>query len=187
MRQGVRRGTWMVAALMVATLGVGGAPASGKDGDGASTFSGSCQFSGSVVFQPAMTNDPQAVEQRVRAPGACSGTFVDGRGHTHQLSDAPVTFFESSEGENASCLAGTATGSGALQFQYGTIRFGFSETRVSGSVVGSATGAKSGSAHGVGGVSPSEDPAAIAEQCAGSGLKRVNVDVLVTTTPSISG
>jgi hypothetical protein len=166
--------------------GHGGGKHHGTDSR-ASTFTGSCQFSGRVVFQPPLTDDPQSVKQRVRAPGVCSGTFVDRRGRTHQLSDAPVTFSESSQGDNASCAAGTAAGRGALRFQHGRIRFAFSETRATGTVVGSATGAKSGSAHGVATVSRSEDPAAIAQQCAGSGIKRVNVDVELTTTPSISG
>jgi hypothetical protein len=98
-----------------------------------------------------------------------------------------VTFSETSQGNNASCAGGTATGHGALRFRYGTIRFAFSETRATGTVIGSASGAKSGSAHGFGTVSRSEDPAAIAEQCAGPGLKSVKVDVQLRTTPSISG
>jgi hypothetical protein len=158
-----------------------------KPRPGSRTFSGSCEFSGPVVFHPPLTDDPEFVRQRVRAPGSCSGTFVDRRGRTRELSDAPVTFSEYSEADNASCAAGAATGRGALRFRRGKVRFAFSETRASGAVVGTATGRKSGSAHGIGTVSRSEDPASIAERCAGSGIKRVNVDVQLTTTPSISG
>ena len=43
----------------------------------------------------------------------------------------------------------------------------FRETRVGGTVVGDAVGDASGSARGVGSVSSSEDPAAIAQRCAG--------------------
>jgi hypothetical protein len=127
------------------------------------------------------------VRQRVRTPGTCSGTFIDRRGRTRELSDSPATFSERSHSDDASCAAGAATGRGALRFEYGRIRFEFSETRATGTAIGSATGAKSGSAHGIATVSQGEDPAAIAQQCAGPGLKRVNVDVLLRTTPSISG
>src|SRR5204863_218869 len=146
-----------------------GSPAAAKTGS--ETFNGNCQFTGRVSFQPPLTNDPQPVSQAVDAPGTCSATFVDRRGRTHELSNAPVRFSESSESESASCAAGQATGSGALAFQYGKIDFGFSETRTGGAVVGTATGAESGSASGTGGVSPSEDPVVIAQRCAGSGLK----------------
>jgi hypothetical protein len=156
-------------------------------GDRANTFSGSCTFSGAVVFKPPLTNEPQPVRQRVRAPGTCSGEFIDRRGRTHQLSDAPVVFSESSHGDNASCAAGTATGRGALRFRHGRIRFAFSETRTGSAALVSLTGAASGTAQGVANVSPSKDPVAIAQQCAGPGLKRVTVDGQLATTPSISG
>jgi hypothetical protein len=153
----------------------------------ASTFSGSCSFAGAVVFDPPLTDDPQAIGQRVVAPGTCSGTFVDRRGREHALSDSPVTFSESSKGENASCAAGRAIGAGTLRFRRGTIRFGFSETRATGTVVGEMAGAKSGSAHGYGGIDESEDKAAILERCAGEGLTKVKIYVEAQTTPSISG
>jgi hypothetical protein len=154
---------------------------------GSESFRGDCTFSGAVVFDPPLTNQPQAVTQRVRAPGTCSGTFVDRRGRSHDLSNAPTTFSESSRGNNASCASGGATGRGALSFRLGTIDFAFTETRVGGLVVGEAVGSGSGSARGLGGVSPSENPAAIAQRCAGAGLKKVKIDVELATTPVISG
>ena len=180
-----RRRIWIAGAIAVAALGVGGPPVSA--GWGASTFTGSCQFSGSVAFRPPLTDRPQAVSQKVRAPGTCSGTLVDRRGRTHALSSAPVTFAESSRGDAVSCTAGTPTGSGTLRFRHATIRFAFSETRAGGAVFASATGRSSGSAHGLAMVSQSEDPVAIERACAGSGLAKVKVDGQLRTTPSLSG
>jgi hypothetical protein len=152
----------------------------------ASSFRGTCELSGAVAFHPPLTNDLKAVRQRVRAPGACSGTFTDRRGHERALRDSPSTFVETSRG-NGSCNAGTATGSGTLRFRYGKIRFAFAESRASGAAIASATGARTGSARGIATVSQSENPATIAQRCAGSGLKRVRVDIHLATTPSISG
>jgi hypothetical protein len=156
-------------------------------GHGASTFRGSCQVSGPVVFEPPLTNDPQPTKQHIRARGECSGTFVDSRARKHRLSDAPATYSESSEADEASCAAGEAAGHGALRFDYGKIRFGFSEVRGAAGTIFSLTGGDSGSAHGVAAVSESEDPAGIAQRCGGSGLDRVMVDVRLMATPSISG
>jgi hypothetical protein len=52
------------------------------------SFDGSCDFSGAVTFTPPMTTSSQPIAQHADAPGACSGTFVDGRGRTHQLDHA---------------------------------------------------------------------------------------------------
>jgi hypothetical protein len=173
----------LAVAALAAALPAGAAPKARS----ARTFSGTCHFSGQVVFQPPLTATPQTIRQRVRLPGTCSGTLVDRRGRPHQLSDAPVTFVERSRGDNASCAGGTATGRGALRFQRGRIRFAFSETRTGGAAVASAQGARGGSAHGAASVSQSEDPVAIAQRCAGPGLERVTIDADFTTAPSISG
>jgi hypothetical protein len=183
-----RRRIWIAATIAVAALGVGGTSVSARSSNyGASTFTGSCAFSGPVAFRPPLTDRPQTVAQKVRAPGTCSGTLVDRRGRTHELSEAPVTFSESSRGDGVSCTAGTPTGSGTLRFRHATIRFAFSETRAGGGVFASATGRSSGSAHGVAAVSRSEDPVAIERACAGSGLAKVRIDAQLRTTPSLSG
>jgi hypothetical protein len=151
------------------------------------SFDGTCSFSGPVHFDPAMTNTPQTIQQYVRIPGTCSGTFVDSRGRTHQLSDAPTTFTETSTAANSSCLSGTATGTGALIFQIGKILFSFSETRPGATPLLTLTGARSGSANGVAHPSQSEDAVADAQACNGAGLEQFNVDAEMTTTPTISG
>jgi hypothetical protein len=137
----------IVAAALAVLAAALPAPTSGRAG-AARTFSGTCHFSGQVVFQPPLTSTPQTIRQRVRLPGTCSGTLTDRRGRTHELSDAPVTFVERSRAENASCAGGTAAGRGALRFRHGRIRFAFSETRTGGAAVASAQGARGGSAHG---------------------------------------
>ena len=79
---------------------------------GVATFSGSCDVSGVVRFNPGLNNTPRRVRQSVRLPGTCSGTLVDGGGWTHKLSDSPMTYSETAVADGASCASGTPTGSG---------------------------------------------------------------------------
>jgi polyvinyl alcohol dehydrogenase (cytochrome) len=167
------------------TSGSGAGRATG--GGRASTFDGRCQFSGAVAFDPALSNSPHALEQSVRAPGACSGTLVDRDGRAHQLSNAPVTYLATEHADTASCAAGTATGSGTLVFPYGQLRFAESETRATAAVVASFSGAKGGSARGVATPSDSENPVTIAQQCATSGIKKADINIELSTTPTIAG
>lgn len=156
-------------------------------GSSASSFSGNCQLSGSVSFSPPLTTSPQTISQTVQAQGTCSGTFVDAGGRTHQLNNAPVAYRGTERGADSSCGGGTDSGPGQVTLAGGTIRFTISETRATGVVVASATGAAGGSAKALAAPSPSESPAAIAQQCAGSGLKQANIQIQLSTTPTISG
>jgi polyvinyl alcohol dehydrogenase (cytochrome) len=151
------------------------------------TFSGRCDFSGTVRFQPALTNSPRNVTQHVQAPGRCSGTLVDRRGRKHSLSGTPVTFLETSHVKGDSCTSGTATGAGAFVFRSGMLRFGFSEVRAAAFPVATATGARSGSARGVATPAPSSDPTSAVRECGRAGLKRFEIEIHAVTAPSISG
>lgn len=153
----------------------------------ASTFSGSCQLTGSVSFQPALTNSPRSVRQYARASGACSGTFTDRSGRTHQLSSAPATYQASEQASGATCGGGTDSGTGVLGFPYGSVSFSISEVRAGPAVTARAQGADGGSAAGQGNVSPSESPVTVLQACAGSGLSQAPIDIRLSTTPSISG
>jgi hypothetical protein len=157
------------------------------DGERTSTFSGSCRLSGQAAFQPPLTNNPQTIDQRVGAHGACSGTFVDGRGRSHALDGSPVIYLATGHGEDASCLRGMATGGGRLVFSWDDLKFKLSETRAGGNVLASLSGAKAGSATATAGVSQSENPLSVLQKCAGSGLDKVRIDGQLTTTDSISG
>src|SRR5205823_3658699 len=92
-----------LSLLAVPATATGGRPA---------TFSGACDFHGIVRFDPPLTNTAQPVSQYAQAPGSCSGTFVDRKGRSHMLSDAPVTYVASSTGTMSSCVAGVAQGAG---------------------------------------------------------------------------
>jgi hypothetical protein len=178
------------AALLLLTLAALSLPGSAA-GNGTSgrpiTFSGSCQFSGPIVFEPPLTNTPQVVDQSIEAPGTCTGTLVDRHGRAHQLDGASVTYMESAQAAGASCAAGAPTGSGALQFRWGKLRFAFSETRVAAVVALSLSGAQGGSATGSATPSSSENPVTTLQACAGSGVEQTEIDVRITTTPEISG
>jgi hypothetical protein len=155
--------------------------------DRANTFSGSCKLSGTAVWDPPMTNTPQAATQRVQATGTCSGTFTGHNGRAHPLNNARVSWQTTEYTPDASCSAETDSGTGKVTFHYGTIRFTISESRVAPLAAFTLTGAAGGSAAGEANISPSADPVAISQACAGAGLKEAPSDIQVTTTPSISG
>src|SRR4051794_34625884 len=96
---------------IVAFGDTGGAGASPSDP--ATTFSGSCELSGSVRFQPALTNDPQEGGAFARVRGTCTGTLSNS-GNTRALRGEPVRAGTASRGLE-SCGAGRAAGYGYLQ------------------------------------------------------------------------
>lgn len=180
------------------------APAPQRDGHGAivafgdtsrarsntsrpSTFNGSCKFSGSVSFAPPLTNNPQPIDQTAHGSGTCSGSFVDGDGHAHQLDGAPAAYQASEHGDSASCGGGTDSGSGQLLFPYGTLRFTISEVRGTAVVAASLTGAGGGSAKATVTPSASDDPFSTVQQCSGAGLSETGIDISLQTSPDISG
>jgi hypothetical protein len=127
------------------------------------------------------------VSQTARASGICSGTFTDGRGHTHQFSNRQATYAATEQASNATCGAGTDTGAGTVRLPFGRIDFAISETRAGPVVTATAKGSNGGSAVGQGNVSPSESPVTIAQECGGTGLTQAPIDIRLHTTPSISG
>ena len=181
----LRAAAFAVGIVLIGTgqAGIGRAAAR----EGANTFSGSCKISGTAVFDPPLTNTAQAGTQRVQATGTCSGTFTGRHGRTHQLNNAPVSWQTTEYTSGASCTAGTLSGSGEVTFQYGTISFTISENTVGPVAAFTLNGTHGGSAAGQANISPSADPVAIAQACAGAGLTEAPVDIQVGTTPSISG
>jgi hypothetical protein len=154
---------------------------------GPMTFQGQCHFTGKVTFTPAMTNDPQVIQQHVNAPGACTGTLTDRRGRTHDLQDGRAAYIASELAPNSSCSNGTAEGNGKLVFRYGSLRFVESETRAGVVVSATATGRKGGTASGVAEPTPDQNPADALRQCAGSGIHSARIAIDLATTPTFSG
>ena len=187
----MRHATTTRAAALAAGIALIGAGQAGADraaaSDGANTFSGSCKLSGTATWDPPMTNTPQAATQRVQATGTCSGTFTGDNGRARQLNNAPVSWQTTEYTTDASCSAETDSGSGKVTFEYGTIRFTISETRVAPVAAFTLKGAKGGTATGEANISPNADPVAITEACGGAGLTEAPTDIQATTTPSISG
>ena len=183
-----------VAALSILTAaGVAlGAPAGGADqpqrphARPAASLAGSCRFSGPVAFRPPLTTTPRQGTDRARATGTCSGTFTDRRGRAHELSAAKTRYLAWDSGLS-SCQEGVSTGGGELIFRWGTIRFRLTEVRATGASTLELSGTRGGSAGGVASVSPSSNPAVIAAQCAGGGLRSADVDIVIATSPSIFG
>lgn len=154
---------------------------------GANTFSGSCQMSGSVTFRPALTNTLQAIDQRVRASGVCSGTFTGSNGQTHQLNNAPAAYLASEHADQASCTAGTDIGGGQVVVSFGSLSFTIVEQHAGALVTAEAQGTDGGSAAGQANISSSANPVAILQACGGTGLSQAPIDLRLVTTPSISG
>lgn len=98
--------------VLIAALVTGLAPAAAP----ASSFEGSCAFSGAVHFDPPMTTTPQPTSQSADAPGTCSGTLVDRRGRTRAVDGVRARYRASSSGDSVSC----ANGAGVEQFELDT-------------------------------------------------------------------
>jgi hypothetical protein len=175
-----------IICLVAAGLLVIAAPAAAKPHT-ATSFDGNCALSGAVSFSPALTLSPQPVVQTARAAGTCTGTFTDAAGRRHRLDAAPVTYAAQSASAMGSCLGGTASGSGALKFPYGRLRFGLSETRAAALPVLTLGGARSGTAIGLVTPASSQDPVAAVQACAGTGLDRFELEARLQTVGRISG
>ena len=85
------------------------------------------------------------------------------------------------------CTGGSATGRGVLAIHGRRIAFRFSELRGPGGAAIRLEGERGGSAAGEANASAGEDPAEIAADCAGPGLRSVDIDITFATTPAISG
>jgi hypothetical protein len=177
----------LAAVLICTSAQANGAGPRNSPRHRADTFSGQCQFTGTVTFQPPLSNTPQNITQHVDAPGTCSGTFAAPGGGSRQLDHAQATYVATERSSGASCAGGTASGTGALVLPYGDIEFSESETRAGVVVVATATGAAGGSAAGYAAPTPDQNPVTAAQECAGSGIPSATVNIQLTTTPSISG
>jgi hypothetical protein len=139
------------------------------------TFDGDCQGSGTVVFTPPLTNTARQTTQHVRGLATCSGTLVDRKGRSHELTNARVLYTAIEQG-NVSCGEGIDSGTGALHFKLGgALRFSVTERRAAALATLTYTGANGGSATAV--AHPTGDPVATVEACGGSGIKKTTVDV----------
>jgi hypothetical protein len=180
-----RAAAFAIGIVLIGAGQVGADRAAAKDG--ANTFSGSCKVSGTAVWNPPITNTPQAAAQGVQATGTCSGTFTGSNGRAHQLNNALVSWQTTEYTSDASCSAETDSGIGKIAFQYGTISFTISEIRVAPVASFTLKGAAGGSAAGEANISPNADPVAITEACGGAGLAEAPTDIQMATTSSISG
>ena len=178
------------AGIALAAL-VAAAPSSAAGGDrghggSAETFQGTCEFSGTLWQHPPLTNVPQPGRAWAAATGVCSGTLTGRKGRVRQLDRARAGYVAQAEG-TTSCGGGTAEGDGFIRIAGERIQFRFTEARGPGAGVIQLEGARGGFAHGAARVSDDEDPVRIAQECSGSGLRRVGIQIDLATTPTISG
>jgi hypothetical protein len=175
-----------VLAIVVAGALVAAAP-TGAARVAATTFDGSCEIAVTVSFDPPLTNAPQSIDQTARGTGSCTGTLTDRAGRSHELDSAPIGYYSFSRAENSSCLEGLNSGSGALTFRYGKLRFAFTERRAGPFPTLEYNGLVGGSAFGAGHPASDADPVAAVQACGAGGLKSFGVEGQLQTTPSISG
>jgi polyvinyl alcohol dehydrogenase (cytochrome) len=144
------------------------------------TFSGTCQLSGEVRFDPPVTNAPQDGDVAGTLSGTCSGTLSDAAGNSRSLDGRAVRSWVRSHGTE-SCDIGQGQGRGALIFGSRRVRFTYDEVRTGPNLVLHVAGAKSGDGLAQGNVSPSADPAPILQACGADGLKSAPVDARIAT------
>ncbi len=170
-----------LAGALLAALPLSSASASKGSTE---TFAGSCSFSGTVTFDPALTGSTQSITQVADLVGTCTGTFTKADGRTRQLENEPAVYHATSTGQ-ASCGEGMARGAGYLEIRNRKLRFSFSENRVAAASSITLDGEGGGSFDGV--AHSNGDPVTITMKCNGAGLRRATVDLQGQTTSPISG
>ena len=172
------------ALMVISAFASRGWGSSGAKHSKVETFNGSCDFAGTVTFDPPLSGSIQPTHAVADLNGTCSGTLTRADGRAKRLDRARVRYHAESQGDQ-SCGTSVASGAGFLDFKQARIDFTLSETRV-GTVApldinGRAGGSFSGTA------TASGDPVATAAACAGPGLGRANVTISGSTDPTISG
>jgi hypothetical protein len=175
----------LVLMVVVATT-LGAAPAQAHRKARPSSFQGTCAFHATVRFVPPLGATPQQGSDFARGSGPCTGTFRDRKGRKHRLDGTSVGYVASDSGPS-SCAEGAASGDGYLSYRGSRLRFSLTEVRAGAAATLHFDGRRSGSANGDARVSPDTDPAAVVQQCLGSGLGESTVDIDFATTPAISG
>lgn len=171
-----------LGAGLACAMGTAGAAAQGVDPT--RTFDGSCDFSGTVAFDPPLSNKQRATHQTATALGRCSGTFTTANGRKHQLDDARILYRAKSSGD-VSCASSAATGGGFLEYHGHKLHFRFAEDRVTATGTLRLTGKSGGSFEAT--LTPNGDPVALTKKCSGDGLRQTKVKFSGSTMPAISG
>lgn len=149
------------------------------------TLDGSCDFTGTVEFDPPLTNTTRPTAQRVRGRGTCSGTLDDGSGGKHELDGSPVDYRGFAAAQPESCNSGTPKGWGYLDLGWGRLEFRSEETRAGAAPSLRLFGQSGGSAS-VNGAA-TDDPATLLSACAGKGIAKAHLSGHLQTTPTIRG
>jgi hypothetical protein len=149
------------------------------------TLDGDCDFTGTVAFDPPLSNTERPVAQRVRGRGTCSGTLVDRAGVTHQLDGSPAQYATTSPAQPESCQFGNPKGKGVIVLRWGRLDFTNSETRAGAAPLLTLEGARGGSA--VVNGQATDDPPTLLQECAGDGIEVAHLTGHLSTTPTISG
>jgi hypothetical protein len=175
-----------VVALLLAGALIGGLSVAGASANHRSTetLRGSCDFSGTVSFDPPLTAATRPTHAVADLVGTCTGTFTNARGRTQQLDGAPFAYHAESDGEQ-SCASSNASGTGYFKFRRSKLHFELFEERAGAVARLQLEGRDGGSFAGT--ASSSGDPVEIAMACAGPGLAQAGVTISGSTTPTISG
>jgi hypothetical protein len=152
---------------------------------GVESFQGSCDFAGTVRFDPPLGTTSRDTTVVAEAPGQCTGTLTDRRGRAQKVDKAPALYYAVSHGVQSCAENPGSTGTGVLTIRRARIDFNLSETRVGALALATLTGRAGGSMTGTG--MASGDPAATAAACAGPGLSETGINISGSSSEPISG
>ena len=174
--------TAAVVALLAFAPAAGAAPP-----DKIETFTGHCEAQAVVNMNPPMSGEIRDTQVDIASKwSTCSGT-VEADGHLFQVVDAPTTGELHGSGPS-SCEVSATQGWGRFTIaNRWRIDFTYEEPRLGPIGFLPYSGIAGGSALDVARLSSEEDSADIVQRCSAGGVPSVLVDVLIRTTPSISG
>ncbi len=148
------------------------------------TFQGSCDFAGTVHFDPALTLLAQPTTVTAEAPGQCSGT-LSSNGAAWQLNQARALYWARSTGRQSCGSNPGSTGGGYLLIADSRIDFAMVETRIGPNGHLELSGAGGGSM--AASLSASGDPLATVASCAQSGVAESPLTISAESESGISG
>lgn len=157
-------------ATLLAALSIGG-PISPVAAVPAHSFSGQCNFAGTVEFSPPLKVLPGPGSSTARGAGTCTGSLQTGK-HSREVVAAPTTYAATGFSTATSCAGALASGSGSFKIDGVPVEFSFDETRVGGVALLTLRGGTD--MHGVVNVEPAGALDAVTA-CGGAGLTKVNV------------
>ncbi len=176
-----------LAAVLGLAFSIPGSEVAMAAGRGYDTFRGSCEFPPVVRFDPPLTGSTRQVHATAYGRGTCTGKWITASGRRLWLNAATVVYRAEADGRQSCSSSEGTTGPGFLRWGKRKISFTFSESRLGLYTPIRLEGKRSGAFEGRADPSPDEDPVAVVQKCASSGLDEASVVIRGSTARRISG